>query len=190
VRSAFERSVELFEEQLRVKARIFETFPVTATAISGSMARGFAEYAERMQGLNSHHSMTDHPRLGSLLDRLRAAFRARVGAQGEVGILFVLSGVTDRPEHRATIRRVNALARRTPVFLCNARPQVLDPAAAVRIDPRVILLEGTLGLVPWSQDGEPGPDAGKEEVRSNRRAEVIRQLLHFHQVDAIHAEGQ
>ena len=82
VRAGFERAIELFEEQLRVKARIFESFPVSATAISGSLARGFAEYADRMRGLDPRPPMTEHPALIPHLDRLRAAFRARVGAAG------------------------------------------------------------------------------------------------------------
>jgi glycosyltransferase involved in cell wall biosynthesis len=186
VRGAFERAIELFEEQLRVKARIFESFPVTATAISGSMARGFAEYADRMQGLDPQPSMMGHPRLRPHLDRLRAAFRARVGARREGGILFVLSGVTDRPEHQATIRRANALVRRIPVFLCNAWPRVLDPVAAARIDPRVILLEGTLGLLPWSGGGDPS-EAGSMSLR---RVGVIRELIDCHAIDAIHTQGR
>ncbi len=48
VRHAFERAVLLFEEQLAVKARIFEAFPVSAAAISGSMARSFVEYIDRL----------------------------------------------------------------------------------------------------------------------------------------------
>ena len=185
VRGAFERAIELFEEQLRVKARIFESFPVTATAISGSIASGFAEYADRMQGVGSCPSMTEHPRLIPHLDRLRAAFRARIGPRRAHRILIVLSGVTDRPEHRETIRLANAMSRRSSVFLCNAGPRDLDPAAAARIDERIILLEGTLGLVPWSPDGDPRPGA----VATNRCAEVIRELIRFHQVDAIHAQG-
>jgi hypothetical protein len=190
VRSAYERSVELFEEQLRVKARIFETFPVTATAISGSMARGFVEYADRMQGLDSRPVMTDHPLLGPHLDRLRAAFDARVGARQGDRILIVVSGVTDRPEYSATILLANALARRFPVFLCNALPGVLDPEAAGRVDERIVLLEGTLGLRPWSWDGDPRTDASEGEATSSRRAEVIGELIRFHRIAAIHAQGR
>ena len=47
VRNAFERAVALFEEQLAVKARIFELFPVSAGAISCSMARSFVDYFDR-----------------------------------------------------------------------------------------------------------------------------------------------
>ena len=100
VRSAFERAVELFEEQLQVKARIFESFPVTAGAIASSLARGFAEYVDRTRGLGPHPAMTEHPRLAPHLDRLRNLFRARLPARQDVRVLIVLSGVTDGPGAR------------------------------------------------------------------------------------------
>ncbi len=71
VRSGFERAVELFEEQLLVKRRLFEAFPVTAGAISGSMARSFAEYAERTRELGPRVSMMEHPRLRPRIDCIR-----------------------------------------------------------------------------------------------------------------------
>ena len=176
VRNGFERAPGLFEEQLRVKARIFESFPVTATAISGSMARGFAEYADRMRGIDSHPPMTEHPRLASHLDRLRAAFRARVGERPDPRVLIVLSGVTDRPEHREIIRLANSLVDRCSVILCNAVPDVLDPAAAARIDERIVLLEGTLGRLPWSEVG-------------GHRPAVIRELIRFHEMGGVQTQG-
>jgi glycosyltransferase involved in cell wall biosynthesis len=189
VRSGFERAVELFEEQLRVKARIFETFPVTATAISGSMARGFAEYAERMEGLGPLPAMTEHLRLRPHIDRLRAIFRARVNDRLGQRILVVLSGVTCDAEQSEAIGLANEHAGRCPVFLCNALPSVLDPSAASRIDERVILLEGTLGLLPWSCDGHPRLDPRAGAAMSRRRADVVRELVRFHRIGAIHSQG-
>ena len=190
VRSAFESEVALFEEQLRVKARIVESFPVTASAFSGSMAHAFAEHADRLQGIGARPSMADEPRLAEHLERLRAAFRGRLGVWHDAPILFVLSGVTDRPEHRASIRLARSLSRRVPVFLCNARPTVLDPGVAARIDERIILLEGTLGLVPWGPCGDSGIGAGEAEATPSRRARVIRELIRFHRIETIHSEGQ
>ncbi len=63
----FERTVALFEEQLSVKARIFESFPIPASAISCSMARSFVDYFDRMSGLGPRPAMTEHPRLVSQL---------------------------------------------------------------------------------------------------------------------------
>jgi glycosyltransferase involved in cell wall biosynthesis len=185
VRSGFERTVALFEEQLRVKQRIFEAFPVTAEAISGSMARGFAEYADRTRELGAPTPMTAHPGLRPHIDCIRDLAHTRQPAREDGRVLIVLSGVSDEPGPLAAIRLANALAGRVRVFLCNARPGVLDPWAASRVDPRVVLLEGTLGFRPWSWDGEPHSDAGT----SSRRAEVIRELIAFHGIDAIHVSG-
>jgi glycosyltransferase involved in cell wall biosynthesis len=185
VRSGFERAVELFEEQLRVKGRIFEAFPVTADAISGSMARGFAEYADRTRELGLRTPMTAHPRLRPHIDRIRDLARTQQLALEDRRVLVVLSGVSDEPEPISAIRLANALARRFRVFLCNALPGVLDPRAVSRVDPRVVWLEGTLGIRPWSWDGEPHSEARA----SSRRAEVIRELIAFHGIDAIHVSG-
>jgi glycosyltransferase involved in cell wall biosynthesis len=190
VRHAFERAIELFEEQLRVKARIFESFPVSATAMLGSMAGGFAEYAQRMEGLGSLPAMTEHPRLTPHLDRLRAVFRERTAGRPEPRILFVVSGVTVEDEPLAAIQRANEQARRFPVFLCNALPGVLDPSVAATIDRRIILLEGTLGLRPWSADGDPHPDPRASAAMSPRRGAIVRELIRFHQIGAIHSQGR
>jgi glycosyltransferase involved in cell wall biosynthesis len=182
VRSGFERSVELFEEQLRVKRRIFEAFPVTAGAISGSMARSFAEYADRMCELGPRPSMAEHPRLRRHIDRIRDLARTRQPAGEDRRILVVLSGVSDEPGCRAAIRRANGLAGRFRVFLCNALSGVLDPRVALGVDPRIVLLEGAVGIRPWSREGELLP--------SSRRAEIIRELIAFHRIDVIHAIGE
>ena len=189
VRSGFERSVELFEEQLLVKARIFEAFPVTAHAISASIARTFAEYGERTRGLGPRTPVTERPRLRPYLDRLRIAFRARLRPGPDLSILVVVSGVTDDPEQRAAIRRANELAGRFRVFLCNALPGVLDPRAAARLDPRIVHLEGTLGILPWSWDGDPRLDASAQDAMSAPRADVIRELIAFHRIGAVQTSG-
>ena len=77
------------EEQSRIKAWILETSPVTATAISGGIAHGFAE---RMEGLGPIRAMSEHPRLGPHIDRLRAISCTRVNHRQDNPILVVLSG--------------------------------------------------------------------------------------------------
>jgi glycosyltransferase involved in cell wall biosynthesis len=189
VRDGFQRGVELFEEQLLVKGRVFEAFPLTANAISGSMAQSFAEYAVRTREVGERTAMTLHSHLKPHIDRIRALSRARQHARKDRRVLLVLSGVSDELESLAAIRRANALAGRFRVFLCNAMPGVLDPSAASRLDPRIVLLEGTLGIRPWSWDGEPRAGASTGEVPSNRRVEVLRELAAFHDIDVIHTSG-
>ena len=189
VRNAFERAVALFEEQLAVKARIFESFPVSAAAFSCSLARSFVEYIDRTRDLGPRPSMTEHPRLTPQMDRLRSIFGTRRQARQDVRILIVLSGVTRDAEHRDLIHLANDLAARFPVFLCNALPGVLDPLAVEGIDERIIPLEGTLGILPWSWDGDPRIDPEAREAMSSRRAEVVRELIRFHGIDVIQSSG-
>jgi glycosyltransferase involved in cell wall biosynthesis len=185
VRSGFERGVELFEEQLRVKSRLFEAFPVTAGAISGSMARSFADHAERRRARDPATPMTEDPRLRPHIDRIRELARSREPVGTDRPTLVVISGLPDTSEAAAAIRLANELVGRNGVFLCNALPHVLDPRVALRVDPRVVPLEGTLGIRPWSRDGCPNA----ADVPSPRHVEVVRELLAFHRIDAIHASG-
>jgi hypothetical protein len=189
VRSSFERAVALFEEQLVVKARIFESFPVSAGAISGSMARGFVEYSDRTRDLGICPAMTEHPRLVPHIEQLRSIARNRRQAREDARILIILSGVTGDAEPMAMIRLANELARRCRVFLCNALPGVLDPLALTGVDERIIPIEGTLGILPWSWDGDPRNDPDAGEALSDRRAEVVRELIRFHGIDAIQTSG-
>jgi glycosyltransferase involved in cell wall biosynthesis len=189
VRNAFERAVELFEEQLAVKARIFELFPVSAGAISCSMARSFVEYIDRTRDLGPRPAMTENPRLASRLGRIRSAFRDREWAPRDVRVLLVVSGVGSGPGSAEMIGLANELVGRFQVFLCNALPGVLDPIAAARIDERIVLLEGTPGILPWTWDGDPRVDPTASEAMSGRRAEVVRELIAFHQIDVIHSRG-
>ena len=179
VRIGFERAVELFEEQLRVKARIFESFPVSAGAICGSLARGFAEYADRLRGIDGVPPMTEHPALFPHLDRIRAGFEARVRAAGGPRLLIVVSGLGDRSGNRILIRWAAEMARPFPVFLANATPGELDPVMALAIDESIIPLEGPPGVRSWSWDEDLDP----------RRAAVLRELVRFHRIDAVHAHG-
>jgi glycosyltransferase involved in cell wall biosynthesis len=189
VRNAFERAVGLFEEQLVVKARIFESFRLSLGAMSCSMARSFVEYIDRTRDLGPHPAMTEHPRLIPHIDRLRSVFRTRRRARQDVRILIVLSGLTRDAEQGNMIRLANELAGRCQVFLCNALPGVLDPFAVVGIDERIIPLEGTLGILPWSWDGDPRTEPEAREAVSSRRAEVVRELIRFHGIDVIQSCG-
>lgn len=181
VRSSLERAIELFEEQMLVKRRIFEAFPVTPSTISGSIAHSFAEYARRTPEAGARTPLTGHPRLRGHIDRIRELTRARQPARVDRRILVVLSGLSNASECRAAIRQASELAGHYRVYLCNALPGVLDPRAAPRVDARIVLLEGTLGIRPWSWDDEP--------AASDRRAGIIADLIAFHRIDAIHAVG-
>lgn len=189
VRHAFERSVLLFEEQLAVKARIFESVPVSPTAISGSMARSLVEYIDRLGEMVPRPTMTEHPQLAAAIGRLRAAFSDRLDAVRDMRVLLVVSGLADEPPTRAMIDLANKLAGRSPVFVANALPGVLDPWIVAQIDGRVVWIEGTPGIQPWTWDGDPRVDPSAVEAMSPRRTEVFRELAAFHRIDVVHASG-
>ncbi|MHB1556755.1 MAG: glycosyltransferase family 2 protein [Isosphaeraceae bacterium] len=189
VRHAFERAVLLFEEQLAVKARIFESFPVSASAISGSVARSLVEYIDRLGEMVPRLAMTEHPRLAAGIGRLRAVFGERIDAVRDMRVLLVVSGLADEPPTRAMIDLANGLAGRLPVFVANALPGVLDPRMVARFDGRVVWIEGTPGIQPWTWDGDPRVDPSAVEAMSPRRTEVLRELAAFHRMDVVHSSG-
>ncbi len=189
VRHAFERAVLLFEEQLAVKARIFESFPVSASAISGSVARSLVEYIDRLGEMVPRPAMTEHPGLAAAIGRLRAAFGERIDAVRDMRVLLVVSGLADEPSTRAMIDLANGLAGRFAVFVANALPGVLDPRTVARIDGRIVWIEGTPGIQPWTWDGDPRVDHSAVEAMSPRRTEVLRELAAFHRMDVVHSSG-
>ncbi len=151
VRHAFERALELVHEQLHVKARIFDTFSISARAISRSVSTSVAEYIYRSKSLGlDWPSLTGQPRLEALLERIRSALRARQQPPRDLRILMVLSG-TDRPSSQeAAVRLANTLAGSFHVFLCSARPWMPEP----EVDERITWLEGTLGMTFWGAKGK------------------------------------
>jgi hypothetical protein len=57
------------------------------------------------------------------------------------------------------------------------------------IDERIVPLEGTLGILPWSWDGDPRIEPEAREAMSGRRAEVVGELIRFHGIDVIQSCG-
>lgn len=190
VRTVFDRSIELFNEQLAVKERIFTAFPrLTPSAISGSLARSIEEYGHRTAHLPDRLPMTRHPRLAERVEGLRRILGERLRPREDTRILLVLSGVHDAPATRAMIDLARALAKRFAVFVCNALPGRLDPTLASRLGRTVVLLEGSLGLLPWSWDGNPCHPPDARSATDAKRAEIIRELIAFHRIDVIHSRG-
>ena len=93
------------------------------------------------------------------------------------------------PQQIAAIRLANALADRCQVYLCNARPVILSPAVAARVDDRIILLEGTLGISSWTFGEGSARDGAAFEAALSSRVEVIEELVRFHKIDVIHSHG-
>ena len=190
VRTTFERTTQPFVEQLKVKARIFETFPVSPNAISASLARTIQDYRFRLGALGAGRpALTGQPQFVPLLERIEATFTSRLPAARDLRILMVLADIEGGPGREAAISLANAFARRFRVFLCNARPWLLDPEMAAHVDEKVVLLEGTLGMTPWAQYGGPRHGSEAHSTVDDPRTEVIAELIRFHRIDVIHTQG-
>lgn len=159
VRHAFERAAELVEEQLYVKARIFESYPISPNAITRSVSYTVAEYVHRTSVMAlDRPALTGQPKLEPSLGRICSALRDRRRPPLDLRVLMVLSGAEQARGQEAAIRLANRLAGYIHVFLCNARPWTTGPRTADTLDERVTLLEGTLGMTFWVGDRETRPD--------------------------------
>ena len=168
------------EETLHVKIRVFETFSVSANAIRRGLGQTFLEYAMLTVRFSlKRPPLTMDARAGMLrlLDRARGALNRQTGGHGELKILFIVDSAQGGLDRLASIHLINALARDHQVFLCVASPAVASETSWEELDDRVIPIEGTLAVTPWSSQGFEG----------RFRAEVLKELIRFHQIDVIHS---
>ncbi len=179
------------EETLYVKARVFETFPVSTNAMTFCLGRTVLEYNDLTHQFDLKRPiLTANPRAESSLERIRDVLRKRRPATGcsELKILLVLSDLGRCRESLAMIQLANALASDHEVFLCNARPSECHPDLVARVEKEVICLEGTLGPTPWSMTADP---LGKEDIPGQaRRVEILRELIRFHRINVIHSRSR
>ena len=176
------------QESLHVKALVFETFPISANAIAGSLARTVLEYNELSERMNlKRPALTANPHLSGPLNRIRSRLDQGRHAPSSLKIALVVSDMESTSDSLAAIDLVGALAREHTVFLCNAQPQRCEPNVVARVDKRVIFLEGTLGPSPWSARAEQSDQAGRPEAGSRR--EILQELIRFHRIDLIHSRS-
>jgi hypothetical protein len=76
----------------------------------------------------------------------------------------------------AAIRLANALAKHHRVFLCNAKPELVDPAVAAAVAPDVMFLERTLGMTPWAIERRPLEHHHNRVAEGDRRIAVMGEL--------------
>ena len=127
----------------------------------------------------------DNPSIASWRDRLTECFtRAADGRAASLRLLLVLSDGTR--DAVSVIRLANALARHCRVFLVNARPTSVDAEVPRLIAPEVVLLEGSLGPVPWYPLPEPDvtPSGGPA-----LRLTVISELIRFFDIELLISNG-
>ena len=174
------------QESLHVKARVLETYPVSARAVSGSLARSIFEYNDLSERLDlKRPPLSENPLLEEPLARLRSVADSRLEDPTKIRVLLVVSDLAAHEETERVIELANALAREHTVFLCNARPNLVDEAARQRLSPRLIFVEGTIGPSPWSLADERMPDQ-KSPLRS-RRATVLGELVRLLRIDVVHS---
>lgn len=169
------------EETLYVKVRVFETFDISLNAMSRGLCQTFLDHAmiaRRFHVDRPTLTKERRPAITGLLDRARAALHRRLDDHEGLKTLFILEKAGDDADGLASLHLINALARDHRVYLCVATPSAEAEALAERLDDRVVLIEGTLGVTPWSSMTPEGC----------LRAEVLQELVRFHGVDVIHSQ--
>ena len=178
------------EETLYVKARMFETFPVSMNAIASSLGRSVAEYNDLSRKFEMERPVfTANPRAQSALERMRELLRLRREASRRPGlkILLVVSDLGGSGEPPPAIQLANALSSDHQVFLCNARPSECHPDLAAVVNTEVVFMEGTLGPAPWPM--APDPPGAESLSGQSHRCDILRELIRIHQIDVIHSRS-
>jgi glycosyltransferase involved in cell wall biosynthesis len=175
-------------ESLYVKVRVLETYPVSLTAVAGSLARSVFEYDDLTERLDlKRPSLVENQLLAEPLARLRTVVESRLAAPSSLRVLLVLADMQARDETYKAIELANALACEHNVFLANAQPHLVDGSAKDRLSPHIIFLEGTIGPTPWSVEDERIAD--QKLSRSLRRPMVLGELIRLLHIDVVHSHS-
>ena len=180
------RGQRWLDETLEVHCRIFESLALPPNRLAESLARVIIgdEYLKQLFDIQ-RPVFGDNPSIASWRDRLTECFtRAADGRAASLRLLLVLSDGTR--DAVSVIRLANALARHCRVFLVNARPTSVDAEVPRLIAPEVVLLEGSLGPVPWYPLPEPDvtPSGGPA-----LRLTVISELIRFFDIELLISNG-
>jgi len=173
-------------ETLSVKARMFETYPVSRNAIAGSLARSVLEYGWLTQQFQLQRPcLTANPIAALPLERIRAALQHRRGTPARLRVLLVLSDMEASVRTLSMIHLAGALATDHEVFLCNARPSKCDAGMSALVDSRVIFIEGNPGPTLWSAGTEDLTELSSPS--SNHRLRLLKELVAYYRIDVIHS---
>ncbi len=187
VTSAIERDDQAIIEQLRIKTYILEKFQLPINTITSTIAQTVSEYY-RLGELHdlSRVAFTDTPAFQPSICRLRELCKsAFAGPVGGKTLLFVIGDAEMGGGQVAGIRLANELSINHRVFLCNARPEAVDPDFIAMVGSNAVLLEGTLGFVEWAAQSRSAEHQRNRISEGKRRVAVVRELLRFHQIDLI-----
>ncbi len=163
------------QEVLELKQHILSHDFISANAITESLARTIDDFYD----LNKRHQLNRNAFVGyqpfeKSIQEIRSNFQQRFfkPTSSSLSILIIIGDANFGGGQIAAIRLANELAKKYRVFLCNARPWNYSNDIIDLIDDRVISIEGDLRDKPWS--GYP-----------QRRLEILRSLVQFHQIDVI-----
>jgi glycosyltransferase involved in cell wall biosynthesis/2-polyprenyl-3-methyl-5-hydroxy-6-metoxy-1,4-benzoquinol methylase len=175
------------EEILEVKAEIFETTKISLNRISESMARTIYEYYElaiRKQ-LNRPKFM-NNTSFESNINRIQQALNNNhLFTPTGLNILVVIGDAEVGGGQIAGIRLANEFAKTNRVFLCNARPNLYSPHVIGLVDESVVLIEGSLEAIPWSNYQNQALKNPNNLFESELRLQVVRDLIRLHKIDVI-----
>ena len=173
-------------DDLAVRCEIFESLPLPSSRLAETLARVIAYDEHFKRDLDVRRPVFgDNAGVAAWRERLAACFTRSAGDRAtRPRLLLVISDGT--AQARPVIGLANALARYCSVFLLNARPTLVDEALSKLISSEVVLLEGTLGPVPWYR--LPQPDVTASGVPAFRLT-VVSELVRFFDIDILVSSG-
>ena len=177
------------EETLQIKARIFETFPISAGAIVRSLWQSVMEYNFLTDRLGlKRPAITAHPKLAGPLQRIRAALEERHGAPAALRVLLVVDSLQGGLEAPSTSTWPTPWPESRTSSWSSPRPKAVESSPIGRIDERVLFLEGTAGMLPWPSSIEPPSEPLPHD--DPRRLAILGELIRFHRIDVIHSRSR
>jgi glycosyltransferase involved in cell wall biosynthesis len=182
-----ERGQLWLDESLEVRCQIFESVVLPPGRLAETLGRVIAYDEQLKYWLGTPRPVFgDNPSIAHWRVRLAACFTRAIGRRAApLRLVLILSDGTAAT--LPVIRLANALARHCSVFLVNARPTVVDDEISRLISPDVILLEGTIGLVPWYS--LPESDVTPSGVPPLRLT-VVSELIRFFDIDLLISNGR
>ncbi|WP_165073527.1 glycosyltransferase [Paludisphaera rhizosphaerae] len=173
------------EETLYAKFRIFETFDVSLNAMTRSLGQTLFEYDFLTENFGlKRPPLSANVRAAGPLAKIVARMRGKLGSPEGQRVLLVADGRETGTAAATTADLANALAVDHQVFVCCAWPSPANAALASLLDDGVALLEGTLGVTPWSAAPED-PVASASRLRET----ILQELIRIHQIEVIHSRS-
>jgi glycosyltransferase involved in cell wall biosynthesis len=181
------RADTYLSETLRVKRRTFETFEVSAQAMTRSLAQTVFEYHLLNPDANSRSvSESGLPSVREDLSAIRELLDNRQATRSSLRILLIFDGLSSSLLTLSDIHLANALARDHIVFLCNTRPELCDREVLDQLDSRVLPIEGAAGVPEWQLAKQHRGDWDRSEVR----IKVLEELIRLHAIDVIDSRSE